>query len=116
MQPDKLNEKDGLGLLHRMIIWHSIDSVKFLLNPPPNSKTPKANPNLVCNSERHWTPLAYAVQNPITFETGVAELLTVGADVNFKDEEGFSIIHHTVLNGNYKFLQRILIAGADVNA
>jgi ankyrin repeat protein len=106
---------DGLGVLHRMIVLQNLETVKMLLNPPENSCTKKADVNLKCKSDKEWTPLVYAVHTSINFDPAIAELIEAGADTDFMDKDGYAVIHYTVLNGNYKFLQRILIAGADVS-
>jgi ankyrin repeat protein len=45
-----------------------------------------------------------------------AKLVNEGADINFKDEEGLSLLHRAVLSQNEDMIRWLLAAGADVEA
>src|SRR5579884_3913842 len=74
----------------------------------------KENPNLVNNtigSYRHQTPLDRAVYCRCN---RVAEfLLTLGADVNVKDDDGFTPLHSVA---SVRLAKMLLARGANVNA
>lgn len=61
-----------------------------------------------------WSPLTFAA---VVGSQAVAELLlSNGASVNHKDDNGMSALHHAARRGHASLIQVLLDAGADIEA
>lgn len=76
----------GQCLLHLLIQDEDTDKVEFVLNPPSDCKSKKADPNKV-DGKLGWSPLVLAInQGPTGYEAGIYALLRAKADANMEVE------------------------------
>jgi 7,8-dihydropterin-6-yl-methyl-4-(beta-D-ribofuranosyl)aminobenzene 5'-phosphate synthase len=93
------------GELHEAVEKGDLTKIKQLLQADP--KLLQAPDN-----DQHWTPLHYAVWG----QKEVAEyLLSLGANANATDEDGYTPLHLACLDGNQTMAALLIAKGAQVN-
>ncbi|XP_059158977.1 ankyrin-3-like [Physella acuta] len=97
----KIAEDTNRGLLHAAVKLGDVDIVNILLDL-------NADVNGVYDNK---TPLLTA-----NHETVIDLLVTRGAEVNYKDDDGMTALHHVVENNCFEKVKILVQNGADTNA
>jgi uncharacterized protein len=102
---------DGFTALHLAAFFGHQAILEFLLSSG-------ANPNAVAKNPMQVVPIhsAAAHYQPEVAEAMVRSLLAHGADVNARQEGGFTALHAAAQSGNLGLLDLLLDSGADINA
>lgn len=109
MQPNLANSfsPDGYSPLGLASFFGQLEVANVLLGY-------HADPNVVSNNPMHVAPLNSAVAGN-HYEIA-AKLIEAGADVNVKQQDGFTPLMGAAQNGNLQMVQLLLDHDADVNA
>ncbi|HEY3331560.1 MAG TPA: ankyrin repeat domain-containing protein [Capsulimonadaceae bacterium] len=105
----RMNSRAYDSLLHRACYEGDLQSATRLV-------ASGANVNLQGPANLGDTPLMLAISNDTNRDAIVALLLTHGADVRLKNQQGRTALHVAVLFGSIPIVQRLIEHGADINA